>query len=308
MGQSLAVMPGPGQVRIRLEGSGVCASNIPVWEGREWFHYPLPPGAPGHEGWGRVDAVGEGVSSLEPGQRVTCVSGHAYAEMDVTSAQSVVPLPRELDGEVFPGEPLGCAMNIFERADIQRGQDVAIVGAGFLGLLLTQLATHAGARVVALSRRASALQMARRCGAHAALGSEDRWRAQAEAMALTGGRGFDRVIEAGGEQATLDLASALAAERGRLVIAGYHQDGHRSVDMQSWNWRGIDVINAHERAPERYAQGMRAAIAAVCEGRLDPFPLFTHRLPLQDIGAALELTRNRPTGFIKAVVTCGATP
>src|SRR5690606_7447141 len=44
--------PGPGQVLIRLEGSGVCASNLPVWQGREWFEYPQAPGAPGHEGWG----------------------------------------------------------------------------------------------------------------------------------------------------------------------------------------------------------------------------------------------------------------
>ncbi|HEY0337627.1 MAG TPA: alcohol dehydrogenase catalytic domain-containing protein, partial [Burkholderiales bacterium] len=44
--------PAPGQVLLRLEGSGVCASSIPLWEGRSWFEYPQPPGAPGHEGWG----------------------------------------------------------------------------------------------------------------------------------------------------------------------------------------------------------------------------------------------------------------
>ena len=48
--------PGPGQVRVRIEGCGVCASNIPPWEGREWFTYPMPPGQLGHEAWGRVDA------------------------------------------------------------------------------------------------------------------------------------------------------------------------------------------------------------------------------------------------------------
>src|SRR5690348_14247606 len=53
--------PGPGEIRVRLEGSGVCGSNLPVWEGRPWFEYPLAPGAPGHEGWGIVDEVGPGV-------------------------------------------------------------------------------------------------------------------------------------------------------------------------------------------------------------------------------------------------------
>jgi NADPH2:quinone reductase len=65
----------------------------------------------------------------------------------------VVPLPSELDGHPFPGEPLGCAMNIFKRAEIRAGQTVAIIGIGFLGALLTQLAAQAGARVIAISRR-----------------------------------------------------------------------------------------------------------------------------------------------------------
>src|SRR4051812_36910434 len=150
--------PGRGEVRVRLEGSGVCASNLPVWEGRPWFNYPLAPGAPGHEGWGRIDAVGAQVLGFEPGQRVAFVSDHAYAEVDIARAVAAVPLPAELDGQPFPGEPLGCAMNIFERAGVASGQDVAIVGAGFLGLLLTQLARRAGARVFVLSRQESALE------------------------------------------------------------------------------------------------------------------------------------------------------
>lgn len=68
----------------------------------------------------------------------------------------------------------------------------------------------------------------------------------------TGGDGCDCVIEATGKQAPLDLASRLPRVRGRLVIAGYHQEGTRTVDMQHWNWRGLDVINAHERDPQVY--------------------------------------------------------
>ena len=56
-----------------------------------------------------------------------------------------------------------------------------------------------------------------------------------------------RVIEAAGAQATLGLAPALTGTYGRLIIAGYHQDGPRQVNVQLWNWRAIDVINAHER-------------------------------------------------------------
>jgi threonine dehydrogenase-like Zn-dependent dehydrogenase len=71
---------------------------------------------------------------------------------------------------------------------------------------------------------------------------------------LTGGAMCERVIEAVGLQWPLDLAGEITGERGRLVIAGYHQDGKREVNMQMWNWRGIDVINAHERDPRAYVQ------------------------------------------------------
>src|SRR5919201_4447146 len=74
--------PAPHEVRIRLAGSGVCASNLPVWEGREWFEYPQAPGAPGHEGWGTVDALGSDVRNLAVGQRVAALSYQAYAEYD----------------------------------------------------------------------------------------------------------------------------------------------------------------------------------------------------------------------------------
>ena len=62
--------PGPGQVRVKLEGCGVCASNLTPWAGPEWQSYPLRPGELGHEGWGVVDAVGEGVTDVQPGDRV----------------------------------------------------------------------------------------------------------------------------------------------------------------------------------------------------------------------------------------------
>ena len=90
----------------------------------------------------------------------------------------------------------------------------------------------------------------------------------------------------------------------RVVIAGYHQDGPRQVDMQSWNWKGLDVVNAHERDPDVYVEGLKEAVAAVEAGWLDPSPLYSHRLSLGELGQALELTRRRPEGFVKALVAC----
>jgi threonine dehydrogenase-like Zn-dependent dehydrogenase len=278
---------------------------LPVWEGRPWFKYPIEPGTPGHEGWGRVDAVGEGVTDLDIGDRVALISNHAFAHFDVAPRAAIVRLPAALDGHPFPGEPIGCAMNIFERSDIRADHSVAIVGGGFLGALLTQLATHIAAEVTVLSNRDYSLQVARSAGAAHVLNSGDQYQARQRALDLTGGRGFDRVIECAGVQTTLDLASALTAERARLVIAGYHQDGLRQVNMQEWNWRGLDVVNAHERAIERYAAGIEAGVSAVLEGRIDPFPLLTHSLPLEALARGFDLLSTRPDGFVKAVVTMG---
>jgi threonine dehydrogenase-like Zn-dependent dehydrogenase len=91
-------------------------------------------------------------------------------------------------------------------------------------------------------------------------------------------------------------------EGGRLVVAGYHQDGPRQVNMQQWNWKGIDVINAHERDRNVCIRGVKDAVAAVEEGRLDPDALYTHRFPLAKLGAALQATRDHPEGFVKALV------
>src|SRR5215203_2810370 len=291
--------PGPGQVRLRLAGSGVCASNLTPWAGPEWMRFPTEPGALGHEGWGVIDA---GVEGLSAGDRVAALSYKSYAEYDVADAGAVVPLPDALAGQPFPGEPLGCAMNIFRRSEIAPGQTVAIVGIGFLGAILTRLASAAGARVIAISRRPYALDVARAMGAAETIPMHDHDAIIGQVKELTGGVWCDRVIEAVGKQWPLDLAAELTRERGRLIVAGYHQDGPRQVNMQLWNWRGLDVINAHERDPEIYMQGIREAVDAVASGRLDPRSLYTHRFPLERLGDALNATRDRPDGFLKALV------
>jgi threonine dehydrogenase-like Zn-dependent dehydrogenase len=291
-----------GEIRVRLQGCGVCGSNMPVWQGRSWFHYPLEAGAPGHEGWGIVETVADDVTTFTPGDRVAFLSDHAYAEFDTTAASKAVRLPASLDSVPFPAEPLGCAMNVLERCRVQAGESVAIIGIGFLGAVLTGLAVKAGATVVGISRRKFALDMAKQFGAAAVFNLSNVPSALESALSRTGGRGYDCVIEAVGTQETVDLATELTRERGRLVIAGYHQDGPRSVNMQLWNWRGLDVINAHERDSQVYVQGMQRAVDAVVNGTLDPRPLYTHAYPLEDLSRAFQDAQNRPEGFLKALV------
>ena len=296
--------PGANEVRVRLEGCGVCASNLTPWSGPDWMTFPTDAGALGHEGWGVIDAVGEGVAGLAVGARVAALSYKSYAGYDIAAADAVVALPDALAGKPFPGEPLGCTMNIFERGDIRAGQTVAIVGIGFLGALLTRLATDAGARVIAISRRPFSLDVARRFGAAETIAMEGHYAIIERVRELTGGAFCERVIEAVGKQWPLDLAAELCAERGKLIIAGYHQDGPRQVNMQLWNWRGLDVINAHERDPQEYLKGIRAAIDAVAQGVLRPAALYTHHYPLANIREAFDQLTSRPDGFMKALITC----
>lgn len=295
----------PTGVRIRLRGCGVCASNLPVWEGRDWFRYPLAPGAPGHEGWGVVEDVGSAVGQVRAGDPVAVLSQHAFAEYDVSDESQVVRLPPSLAEQPFPGEPLGCAMNVFRRSDIKPGHKVAVVGIGFMGGLLVQLAREAGATVYALSGRPLGLRIAERMGATEVISLRDTDGAVHAVRELTQGQGCERVIEATGHQEPLDVAGELCRERGRLVIAGYHQDGLRQINLQSWNWRGLDVINAHERDPAVYMEGIRAAVNAVEEQRLDPHPLYTHRYPLGRLGEALEVLSARPSDLVKILVQYG---
>lgn len=295
--------PDPDQVLVRVEGCGVCGSNLPRWEGRPWFSYPADPGVPGHEGWGEVVAVGRDVREVAVRDRVAFLSDHAFAEYDVATASSLVVLPPAFAGREVPGEPLGCVMNIFRRAALVPGDIVAIIGLGFLGALLAQVATRAGARVIAISQRAYSRELAKRMGARDTvdLGLPDEEIIRCVER-ITDGALCDIAIEVVGMQRPLDLAARLCRVRGRVVVAGFHLDGPRQVDMFLWNWRGLDVINAHEREPAAYVAGMAAAIDGIAAGRLDPTALLTHRVPLERAAEAFEALRTRPDGFVKAMV------
>lgn len=293
--------PGAGEVRIRVRGCGVCGSDMGPWKGLPGLDYPLNPGAPGHEVFGTVESVGPGVEGLAAGQAVTALTYRAYSEYDLAQAGSVVVLPDALAGRPVLGEPVACAVNVMKRSGVREGDTVVLLGTGFLGTLLLQLLkTHRPARVFAVSRRRMDAELAERLGVTEVLTYGDD--VGGRVWAATGGRMADVVIEATGKQEPLDLATHLTRVRGRLIVAGYHQDGPRTVNMQLWNWHGIDVINAHERDPEVYTSGMQEGVRLLAAGELDLGPLITHTFPLADINEAFRMTEERPDGFLKSVV------
>lgn len=298
--------PGRGEIRVALEGCGVCASSLPAWQGREWFEYPMAAGQLGHEGWGRIDAVGEGVERSRLGERVALLADGAFATHVTVPAEESCVLPESLDALPMPAEPLACAFAIMRRADVQPGMRVAVVGSGFLGALLVQLLSRRGCEVVAISRRCFARETALRMGAVKTLSFGRPWEV-ADALGSGGAASFPRVIEAVGRQDALDLASALTAEGGRLVIAGFHQDGLRSINLQEWNWKGIDVINAHERDRKVIFDAMRDGVTAVAAGECDLNELLTQRYELAEIELAFQHLETRPDGFLKGWVDLQST-
>ncbi|MCU1360495.1 MAG: Threonine dehydrogenase-related Zn-dependent dehydrogenase [Ilumatobacteraceae bacterium] len=288
---------------MAIAGCGLCGSNIPVWEGRPWFTYPLDPGVPGHEAWGTVEEIGHEVTGFSVGSPVALLTTDALATTTLAAADQVVRLPAELAGVAFPGEALACGFNIAARSRFHSSDTVAVIGIGFIGAAVTALAVHAGARVIAIARRTESLDLAHALGAAETILMDDHQRIIETVGQLTDGRFCNTVVEAAGEQWPLDLGGELTGFGGRLVIAGYHQDGARSVNMQLWNWRGIDVINAHERDQAKVRHGVLEAAGAVTAGWFDPSVLYSHTFDFDHVDKAMNALIQKPGGFVKALVT-----
>ena len=126
-------IPAPRDVRVRLEGCGVCASNLPVWEGRPWFSYPLDSGAPGHEGWGRIDALGPGTRGLAPGDRVACISYRAHAELEYVGGQwALADDGLSRNGTFVNGQPVRGRRRLRDGDCLRLGQTVLAFAAPLL--------------------------------------------------------------------------------------------------------------------------------------------------------------------------------
>ena len=212
-------------------------------------------------------ALGAGVTGLR-GRR----PGHlsllqAYAEYDKVPAEAVVQLPAALDGVPFPGESVGCAMNVFRRSDIRQGQTVAVIGAGFLGIIFTALATARGARVIAISRRRfawtwpAATEPRKPCCWTTTSGCMDRVREIAGGTGAATGS-WRRPATSGPSIWPGSWCGSGASSSS----PGSTRTASRQVNVQLWNWKGIDVINAHERDPKVYLEGIKQGIAAVERG------------------------------------------
>lgn len=286
--------PAPGQVLVRVLACGVCASELHAVQDAQESH----PLLIGHEPVGVVEVVGADVDGVSDGARVTGQFGPAFAERVLADERAIVPVPDGLSDDDAIGEPLGCVVEGRRRTRVTAGDHVTLVGAGYMGLLMLELLTVTGAgHVTVVDPRADARERAIALGAAEALAPEDLEWDRAE-------DGSDVVIEASGTQPGLDLATRLVRQHGIFSILGYHQ-AVRSVDMQAWNWKAIDVVNAHVRRRDLLNEAIRRGLDLVRLGKLHPGRLITHRFGLDQVGDAFDALATKPVGFVKAVVEIG---
>jgi L-iditol 2-dehydrogenase len=292
--------PGPGEVLVEVVACGVCASELESWTGRSEPTYPLRLG---HEVSGTVASLGAGVETLAVGDPVgVWVAGQGYAEFVVARADHCfgagdAPLDTVL------AEPLACAVNAVELADVRLADDIVLVGAGFMGHLVQQLVALRGARqIIVADTRGDAVSRALELGATSTVlvGEEDLAAAVAR---LTDGALADVCFECTGSQAGLESVGTVTRMSGRLVLVGFHQGPPREVPLGWWNWMAYDVRNAHFRDMPTILRGMDVGMRLLRSGRIDLAAHVTHRFELADLADAFEIALAKPEGFVKAVVT-----
>jgi threonine dehydrogenase-like Zn-dependent dehydrogenase len=293
--------PGSYEILVRVKVCGVCASELHGWKGD---NSPYPR-AYGHEVAGEVVAVGTQVQDYSPGMRVTGLFSEGFAEYSKAQQEFVVPIPEGVTYDEALGEPIACIISGARRTRIELGDTVVMVGLGFMGLLMLQAARLCGpAGIIAVDPRQDVLQTALKSGADA-IYTPDEIPDQlkiTEWKHLGRMRGSDVVFESSGTQQGLSLASELVRDHGILSLVGWHQGGPRQVDMEMWNWKAFDVVNAHERRMSYLMDCMRRGLALTSAGKLNAAALISHRFRLEEVDQAFQSLVDKPAGFQKAVI------
>jgi threonine dehydrogenase-like Zn-dependent dehydrogenase len=302
-----APSPGPGEALVRVRRSGLCGTDLLVFDGvYRGRNRPVPsPLTLGHEASGELVALGPGTLGPPVGSRVAiealsgcgvcyhCARGRynlcqdwhhlgltcdgALAEFAVVPAASLFTLPDGVsdDNAAFL-EPLATVMNTLERTRPLPGTPAAVIGPGPFGLLHVQALRAAGVGPIVVYGRPgdeARLGVARRAGADAAV-VLDRAGIEADAVERTRGIGMGLVVEAAGTSEGVQAALAITAGGGMLVTLGLVRQ--TEIDVLQVMRKDMTWVGVVASVRRHWAE----AIRLVAAGRLDPAALITHRLPL----------------------------
>jgi threonine dehydrogenase-like Zn-dependent dehydrogenase len=306
----------PDEVLVRVVACGVCASELDVFTGHSDRRFPI---VPGHEVSGVVEHVGAEVTRHAAGDRVgVWVTEAGFSDYVKVRSDHALPAG-DLPLELALAEPMACAVNAVEAADPQLGDDIVIVGAGFMGALVLKLVLMRGPRrVFVADARPEALERARAIGASRTIDVRteslvDVVRAETERVPAgtfpevnpRDEVGADVTFEVTGVQAPLQAVGEVTRMAGKVVIVGYHQGGSREIPLGDWNWKALHLINAHFREVSTIMRGMRTGMRLLSSGRIRIDDLVTHRFALEDVGRAFQVAVEKPAGFVKSTVIVG---
>jgi L-iditol 2-dehydrogenase len=299
------------EVLVRSRNVGICHSDFELYEGR----YIIPvsyPIIPGHEWSGEVAEVGSAVDRFRAGDRVVgeCVVNNgddhfgfsisgADAEFFVAKASWLHRIPDELSfSQGAFVEPFSVAYSATVAADgIDASDDVAVIGGGPIGLLCTLAATTMGGSVTLIEPQAHRAALGLEIGVRNVIDPTAGDLAERVAE-LTGGRGFNVVIEAAGAPAAMANAFPVAALGARVVFVGIDVGGSAAVEIGLIQSKALQVRGIIGSA------GMwPRTIRFMATSGVDPSPLLTATFPLADGAAALEAARDTSRN-VKVQIEC----
>jgi len=291
----------PDECLLKVKACGVCHSEIHQWN--EYIQGLEYPRHIGHEVSGEVLEVGINIKKFKPGDRVaTWVDGKGYATRLAVKEDRIFTMSKDLSFDLAILEPVACTTNAVMKANIQMGDVVALVGTGFMGLIILQQIKLVGAsRIIAIDVRDEMLKIADQLGADSVI-NPLKQNCKEIIDKITEGKGVDVSFEIGGVQQTLDLAADVCRMEGKLVIFGYHPGERKIKDFGYWNWMAFDIINAHFRNIQTILNGSRIGMQLMNENKIDMNPLITHRFSLEQIEEAFMVAKEKPEGFIKSVI------
>lgn len=315
--------PGPAEVLVRVTHSGICGTDQKIYTGAIPVQYPR---VMGHEMIGRVveDPAGE----LPPGTRVIidpvtfcgscfhCLAGRThlcpngrllgrdmdggFAEFVTAPRRNVYVLPDSVPDYAAPViQVLSTCLHAQRLALIFPGTSVVVLGLGVTGLLHVQLAKARGAfPVIGVTRSAWKRELAQELGADLTFSPEE---AAAGVQEATGGRGADLVIESVGSVSTLAQAVELARIAGQILVFGTITAREGALPFYQWYFKELTILNARAAKGEDYP----ASIELVRRGLVRVEPLVTHRMPLTELPAALNLLTASEGSALKIVLEHG---
>ncbi|MDX9916516.1 MAG: alcohol dehydrogenase catalytic domain-containing protein [Gudongella sp.] len=301
--------PGYKELQVETKAVGICTWDSYLYRGMDAPH-PFPYRL-GHEGVGVVVGIGEDVKGFEIGDKVFVGTGgdemmatHFNVEYDC-----VAKIPKEeTDYLKWVGEPAVCVVNILQKANINPGNSVVLVGAGYMGILTLQglLRGSPAGRVTVFDISDERLEIAREYTPNCFNSNSEEGKIEIERIKAEGG--VDIVIEFAGNQSALDMAVELTAhEAGKLVIGSWHR-GERTFNGTRWHTTGLEVLNVAPKSNKRFRDLTKGTGSLIERGVYDTRRLVTHTAEFGDMKAMkeiLEKSIKKTDGYVKGVITFG---